>query len=103
MRKIGQVYYKKGQAGTTRAQLISGSIFDDIKIVQLTIQAPPGVKFYINGGLEPFVVRGDERYPDYGKYEIDLNEGIVITQLSFDKKTVSLIDEYLIVDYIYEE
>lgn len=87
------------------ANLASGRIFFDgslgtSTIVQLGIQTMPGVKFYLNDGLEPIIVGST------GIYELDLNGLTDITNLNFDKNSISNIlttnGGYLIVDAIYE-
>lgn len=92
-------------SGINVSNLTSGRIFFDgslgtSSITQLGIQTMPGVKFYLNDGLEPIIVGST------GIYELDLNGLTDITNLNFDKNSISNIltsnGGYLIVDAIYE-
>lgn len=85
--------------------LASGGIFFDSdegvqSIVQLGIQTIPGMKFYVNDGLEPIIVGST------GIYELDLSGLTDITSLNFDRTSLQRISDingaYLIVDAIYE-
>lgn len=82
----GQVFFKDG--GESQS------------IVQLGIQTIPGVKFYLNEGIEPIFIGGT------GIYELDLSGLTDITALSFDQDSINKIlntnGAYLIVDAIYE-
>lgn len=91
--------------GITTGALASGGIFFDSNegvqsIVQLGIQTIPGMKFYINDGLEPIIVGST------GIYELDLSGLTDITSLNFDRTSLQRISDingaYLIVDAIYE-
>lgn len=68
-------------------------------ITQLGIQTLPGIKFYLNDGVDPIIVGST------GIYELDLEGLSEITALSFDKDSIKRIDDndngYLIVDAIY--
>lgn len=85
--------------------LSNGTIFfndggNSSSIVQLGIQTLPGVKFYLNNGIDPIYIGST------GIYELDLSGLADITALSFDQNSLKQIDEsigaYLIVDAIYE-
>lgn len=103
-------YYGSGHVNNqpvsiSSSTLASGSVFFErdgnlSSIVQLGIQTIPGVKFYLNNGIDPIFVGST------GIYELDLNGLTEITALSFDKNSISTIQTtngaYLIVDVIYE-
>lgn len=85
--------------------LSNGTIFfndggNSSSIVQLGIQTIPGVKFYLNNGIDPIYVGST------GIYELDLSGLADITALSFNQKSLQQIEDtagaYLIVDAIYE-
>lgn len=89
-------------AEVTKENLISGSIFGTGAtgpLSQLGIQAPPGTKFYINGGADPAIVGFS------GFFDIDLGEGGSILSLRFDKESIDKIaandSAILIVDMAY--
>lgn len=103
-------YYGKENSGNqpegiSTGALASGGIFFDSdegvqSIVQLGIQTFPGMKFYINDGLEPIIVGST------GIYELELSGLTDITSLNFDRTSLQRINDingaYLIVDAIYE-
>lgn len=85
--------------------LVGGGVFFDNNdgaqsIVQLGIQTIPGMKFYVNDGLDPIIVGST------GIYELDLSGLTDITSLNFDRTMVNKLNDingaYLIVDAIYE-
>ena len=83
--------------------LVSGSIFFQNtslgSITQLGIQALPGTKFYLNNSATPIIIGFT------GIYELDLEGISEITSISFDRDSLSAINNinnaYLIVDAIY--
>ena len=77
----------------------NGSLFAGKIIKQIGIQTIPGVKFYINAGKYPIEIGST------GVYELSLNNLVDITQLSFTKDSLAMIDGigYLIIDILYEE
>lgn len=87
----------------TQNQLVSGSIFFQDKtlgsITQLGIQTLPGTKFYLNNSANPIIIGYT------GIYELDLEGISEITSISFDRNSLSAINNignaYLIVDAIY--
>lgn len=106
-RKIGQVrFYNDGSSKNypndiTKTKLITGVPFDDLKIVQLGIQAQPGTQFYLNHHPVPLVVGFT------GIYELDLSDLTYIRGLCFNANSLNTIDssdiEWLLIDYIYED
>lgn len=89
----------------TIESFFTGSAFADrTPIYQLGIQALPGTKFYLNGGIDPIVVGAT------GIYELDLQEKAIISALRFDAESMLTIKEmaentgngFLIVDIVYE-
>lgn len=85
----------------TLSNLQSGGIFEKYgNIIQLGIQTLPGIKFYLNNGINPIMVGST------GIYELDLEGLSPITKLAFDKDSLDVIEEtpnaYLIIDTIYE-
>lgn len=81
---------------------INGNVFSNYyPIVQLGVQTMPGVKFYLNNGIEPITIGIT------GIFEIDASDNIEITNLRFSADSMELISSnentYLIVDIIYEE
>lgn len=103
-RYYGPDHKNNQPSNISSSTLSSGSVFFNdstlSSIVQLGIQTIPGVKFYINDGVEPVFIGST------GIYELDLNGLTDITSLSFDRNSISLIQNtngaYLIVDAIYE-
>ena len=72
-------------------------------IYQLGIQALPGTKFFLNGGIDPIIVGAT------GIYELDLQDKASISALRFDVKSMKTIEKageagngFLIVDIVYE-
>lgn len=61
----------------------------------------PGVKFYLNGSIEPVIVGST------GIYELNVENLANITSLSFDYTSLSMIENsetaYLIIDLLYEK
>lgn len=87
---------------TTMATLKNGSAFINyLPIVQLGIQTLPGVVFRLNGANNDIIIGST------GIYELDVTDGAHLTGLSFDEKSLKMIDEsgsgYLIVDILYEK
>lgn len=66
--------------------LISGRVFEEYTpLSQLGVQAPPGTKFYINGNENPVIIGFT------GLFDIDLNKGGSINEISFDRQSLSYI------------
>lgn len=94
--------------GLLKQHLIEGSLISEEKLnaeidsikscVQLGVQAPPGTKFYINGGNEPIIVGSS------GILTIDVSNGGIITNVIFSEQSVNYIAEndsrFLIIDTI---
>jgi hypothetical protein len=99
-------YYAKGDEKNsphyiTIAGLTTGQILRDfLPMSHLGIQTLPGTKFYLNGNTYPVIVGHS------GLYELELNDKMRITSLSFDGQSIKAIEEnpngYLIIDCIYE-
>jgi hypothetical protein len=83
-------------------QYVNGTVFT-YPILQLGIQALPGTKFYLNTSLDPIIIGST------GIYELDLDNQMEITSLTFDKASMAEIDRfdgangYLIVDTLYDD
>ena len=106
-RKIGQIRYfgeknKQNYPTTISAtRLRQGTAFSSVyPIVQLGVQTLPGTKFYVNNHSTPVIVGAT------GIYELDVEGLSNITDIQFDDKSLTLINEnqnaYIIIDYIYE-
>lgn len=82
---------------------VDGSVFDECyPILQLGIQALPGLEFYLNQSLESVVIGPS------GIFELGLEDGTQITKLEFALKSMEVINAsgagtYLIVDLIYDD
>jgi len=94
---------KNSPSEINRNNLITGSIFQGyFPILQLGVQSLPGVKFYVNNSTEPIYIGST------GIYELDLNNGVEISSLSFDYESVDMVDNnemsnaHIIVDIVYE-
>lgn len=108
MKKIIKQFRYYGDDGSgnepkelNRDSLVRGSAFSKYTpIVHLGIQTAPGVKFYLNKSTESTMVGKS------GLFELDLEEQVQITALSFDHDSIKKIakdsSNYLIVDIIYE-
>lgn len=80
------------------ANLKSGKIFANyLPITHLKIQTVPGVKFYLNGGINPIMVGNS------GTYELDLEGISTIHKFTFDKTMAWTDGNPLIIDIIYEK
>ena len=94
---------ENNQPDTITKQLLnSGEIFSKyLPFTQLGIQTLPGTRFYLNDNIEGPIIIGST-----GIYELELEGISKITNLSFDMKSLELIDSsnsaYLIIDIIYE-
>lgn len=89
-------------AAITAKSLTSGDIFSScLPITQLGIQSYPGVKFYLNGGVEPIMIGST------GIYELDLEGLSEVTSLRFNAQSLLNIGNnngaYLIVDVVCGE
>ena len=88
----------------TIGQLITGEAFaNKTPIYQLGIQALPGTKFYLNGGIDPVIIGST------GIFELDLEQKSAIGSLRFSAESMKRMitddnadNRYLIVDIIYE-
>ena len=113
-RKVAQIRYygdseaskgsdSKNQPSTlTSVQLRSGSAFSNyMPLKQIGIQTMPGVEFYLNGSIEPIIIGNT------GIYELNVENLTEITSLSFDYKSLKMINDspstaYIIVDMLYD-
>lgn len=81
----------------TQAQLINGTVFGS-SVIQLGIRTLPGVKFYLNEGLDPVIVGYT------GVFELDFpSSGGSISSIRFDANSIDFIDNninggYIIID-----
>ena len=113
-RKVAQIrYYGDNEANKTDSknqprnltsvQLRSGSAFSDyMPLKQIGIQTMPGVEFYLNGSIEPIIIGNT------GIYELNVENLTDITSLSFDYKSLKMINDspstaYIIVDMLYDK
>lgn len=107
-KQIKQIrYYSEGDSrnnpeNLSLFQLVEGSAFGNyMPVTRLSIQTTPGIKFYLNNGLNPVIIGFT------GIYELDINNLAEITSLRFDHTTVSSLNEskdtYLFVDMVYDE
>lgn len=85
------------------AVLTAGNIFNDYKLIsQMGIQAPAGLKFYLNNSDYPITVG------ETGIYELDLENIGRINAIRFDKTDISTMFpednklNRLLIDIIYE-
>lgn len=71
-----------------RSTLKSGSVFSEyMPIIQLGIQAYPGIKFYINNSSNPVIVG------QTGIYELNVDGLSEITSLRFDGTTLDAVEK----------
>ncbi len=112
-RKVAQIRYygdrenkadgKNQPNNLTNVQLRSGSAFSQyMPLKQIGIQTMPGVEFYLNGSVEPIIIGNT------GIYELNVENLTEITSLSFDYKSLKMINEspstaYIIVDMLYDK
>ena len=106
-RKVAQIRYygdnedsKNQPRNLTSVQLRSGSDYMPLK--QIGIQTMPGVEFYLNGSIEPIIIGNT------GIYELNVENLTEITSLSFDYKSLKMINDspstaYIIVDMLYDK
>ena len=107
MKRVKQFRYysatdsRNQPAGLSKALLVSGSPFSEYTIIQLGIQSIPGTQFKLNGSSNPIIIGST------GIYELDLEGLAEITALSFDSKSIDIINEApsgsLIIDIIYDD
>ena len=83
--------------------LVKGNIFRDYgPVSQLGIQAPPGLRFYLNDSDYPIMVG------ETGIYELDLENVGRITAIRFDKSDLDAFynskyqSDKLLIDIVYE-
>lgn len=105
-KKIQQIrYYPKGQnsypENLSRTGLTNNNAFAAYEpILQLGIQTLPGVVFRLNSSTNDIIVGST------GVYELNVSEGAAINYLSFDSKSLNMIDNsnsgYLIIDILYD-
>ena len=94
-RYYGEKVSNNQPSNISASNLASGHIFSGyLPITQLGIQTLPGTKFYLNNSIYPVVVGST------GIYELDLKGVTQITEIHFDKRSLNLINDYLIVDII---
>lgn len=83
---------------------INGTVFT-YPILQLGIQAIPGTKFYLNTSPDPIIIGST------GIYELDLDNQMEITSLTFNQKSMEEINRNdnsgtggcLIIDTLYDD
>lgn len=102
-------FYKEGDDRNYPDKLImtpmnlqTGKVFADyMPISQLSIQALPGTKFYLNNSYDPIVIGYT------GIYEITINNLAEITSLKFDYESIQRINKnketVLLVDVVYDK
>ena len=86
----------------TSEHYANGDVFGKyFPVTQLGIQALPGTKFYLNEAVDPVIIGAT------GIYELDLTNGIQISKITFDPKSMEIIknndNAFLIVDIIYDD
>ena len=86
----------------TSEHYANGDVFGKyFPVTQLGIQALPGTKFYLNEAVDPVIIGAT------GIYELDLTNGIQISKIAFDRKSMEIIknndNAFLIVDIIYDD
>ena len=86
----------------TSEHYANGDVFGKyFPVTQLGIQALPGTKFYLNEAVDPVIIGAT------GIYELDLTNGIQISKITFDRKSMEIIknndNAFLIVDIIYDD
>ena len=86
----------------TSQHYVNGDVFGkNFPVTQLGIQALPGTKFYLNEAVDPVIIGAT------GIYELDLTNGIQISKITFDPKSMEIIknndNAFLIVDIIYDD
>lgn len=87
---------------TTSTNLSSGEVFAKyMPISQLSIQALPGTKFYLNNSNSPIIIGYT------GIYELSVNNLAEITSLKFDYESIMRLntnkETVLLVDIIYDK
>ena len=102
-------YYKEGNDNNwpdklvmTSINLQTGKVFANyMPISQLSIQALPGTKFYLNNSHDPIVIGYT------GIYQLTMNDLAEITSLKFDYQSIQDLnaneDTVLLIDIIYEK
>ena len=78
-------------------KLASGEYFENKNIVQLGIQSVGGVRFYLNGNVDNQGVVIDST----GIYELNVDGITLITNLQFDRNTLTNATS-VIIDIVYE-
>ena len=86
----------------TSEHYANGDVFGKyFPVTQFGIQALPGTKFYLNEAVDPVIIGAT------GIYELDLTNGIQISKITFDPKSMEIIknndNAFLIVDIIYDD
>lgn len=86
----------------TSAHYVNGSVFGVcFPVLQLGIQGLPGTRFYLNEAVDPIIIG------QTGIYELDLTNGIQITKITVDPRSIQEIKDnnnaYLIIDIIYDD
>lgn len=87
---------------TTSTNLASGEVFAKyMPVSQLSIQALPGTKFYLNNSNSPIIIGYT------GIYELSVNNLAEITSLKFDYESIMRLntnkETVLLVDIIYDK
>lgn len=102
-------YYKEGHSENypspltmTSLNLQTGKVFADyMPISQLSIQALPGTKFYLNNSHDQIVIGYT------GIYQLTMNDLAEITSLKFDVKSIEDLNKneetVLLIDILYEK
>ena len=95
MNKIHQFLFNKENERLNENILeVSGKKY--FPVIKLGIQAPPGIRFTINGG-------GKIEIGAYGIYELDLSGGLgKITDITFSDEKLLGESEKILVDIVYE-
>ena len=86
----------------SKTHYINGDVFGTyFPVVQFGVQALPGTKLYLNESVDPIIIGTT------GIYELELDNGVQISSISFDADSMITIENnnnaYLIVDIIYDD
>lgn len=81
----------------TLDDLASGKHFENKSVIQLGVQTSGGVRMYLNGNTDNQGIVIDST----GIYELNVDGMTVITNVQFDKNTLTSAT-YIIIDVIYE-
>ena len=80
----------------------NGDVFKEYyPFYQLGIQTLPGTMFYLNGSEDPIIIGST------GIYELDMQDGVEISTLQIDGRSLGVIDDaedgYIIIDILYDD